>query len=70
MKALFAVSLVALLALSGCGNKKFEAIPDDELADSMHDCRMSQDQSPGMAIRCDNIERECERRRDDGRYVC
>ena len=36
----------------------------------MHDCRMSQDQSPGMAIRCDNIERECERRREDGRYVC
>ena len=70
VKALTAVSFVALFVVAGCGNKKFEAIPDQELADSMHDCRMSQDQSPGMAIRCDNIERECQRRREDGRYVC
>ena len=70
MKGLITLGCAALLLLAGCGNKKFEAIPDEDLADSMHECRMSQDQSPGMAIRCDNVARECERRRDAGRYVC
>ena len=70
MKGIIILSAAALLALSGCGNKKFEGIADDELADAMHECRMADNQSPGMAIRCDNIERECQRRREEGRYVC
>ena len=60
---------ITITALAGCDNK-FATVPDDELADSMYSCRTEQDQSPGMAIRCDNVIRECKRRRDDGRYVC
>ena len=60
---------VALLALSGCSSE-LESIPHDKLADTMHECRAGTDQSPGMAIRCDNIARECARRREEGKFVC
>ena len=60
---------IAFVMLSGCTNK-FESVPDEELADSMYMCRTEQDQAPGMAIRCDNVRRECARRRDNGRFVC
>ena len=55
--------------LSACENK-MGSIPDDELADIMHECRSVNEQSPGMAIKCDNIARECSNRREDGNYVC
>lgn len=60
---------IALLAMAGCDNK-FASIPDEELADKMYECRTVNDQSPGMAIKCDNVERECKRRREEGRFVC
>jgi len=60
---------ISLLWLYGCSNE-FEEISDHDLADSMYECRSIQDQSPGMAIRCDNVVRECDRRREDGRFVC
>ena len=68
MKKLMALVLAGGL-LTACENK-LEAIPDDELADTMHECRTVNDQSPGMAIKCDNIARECSRRRDEGKFVC
>jgi hypothetical protein len=61
--------VASLLLLAGCSNK-FESIPDEELADSMYECRTVQDQAPGMAMRFDNVARECKRRREEGRYVC
>ena len=61
--------VAALIASNGCSNDMAE-IPDTELADSMYECRQTVDHSPGGAIRCDNIARECERRRNEGRYVC
>jgi hypothetical protein len=60
---------ISLMMLGACSNK-FESIPDDELADKMYECRTVTDQSPGMAIKCDNVVRECKRRRDAGRFVC
>ena len=69
MKHLGVLLIAGPMLLAGCTNK-FESIPDEELADSMYECRTAQDQSPGMAIRCDNVTRECARRRDEGRYVC
>ncbi len=45
-------------------------MPAEELADKMYECRTVVEQAPGMAIRCDNIRRECKRRRDAGHFVC
>ncbi len=61
--------MAVIVLVTGCSNK-LEAIADNELADTMHECRVTDSQSPGMAIRCDNIERECARRREEGRFVC
>ena len=57
------------LALSACDSPLAE-MPDHELADAMYACTVSNEQTPGFAIRCDNLRRECGRRRDGGRYVC
>lgn len=64
-----AVCLGLIVVLGACSNK-MESIADEDLADSMHECRAVTDQSPGMAIKCDNVARECSRRREEGRFVC
>ena len=66
-RVLFAAFSIFILA--GCNNEAAK-IPDNELADNIYACRTAVDQSPGFAIRCDNYKRECERRREEGRYVC
>ena len=59
--------LTALLA--GC-ESKLASLSDTELQDKMYECRSTTEQSPGMAISCDNYRRECARRRDAGNFVC
>ena len=61
--------LYGTCCLAACSND-FADMPDTDLADGIYTCRTEIDQSPGMAIRCDNYQRECERRRDEGRFVC
>lgn len=62
-------ALLTLLLLSSCGNE-LAGLTDSELQDRAHQCRSGRDQTPGQAISCDNFRRECQRRRDEGRYVC
>ncbi len=62
-------TLVLIPLLFACSNK-LASVSDEDLADNMYECRTALDQSPGMAIRCDNVTRECKRRRDEGRFVC
>ena len=60
-----------LMILSGCGDSKFADLSSSELQDRYHRCENSDSLSPGAAITCDNIRRECENRADDmGRKVC
>ena len=63
------VVLAGLLGLAGCEGK-LASLPDNELQDRMYECDTTLDQSPGMAISCDNYRRECGRRREEGRFVC
>lgn len=67
MKLIASVGLTLLLA--AC-TSPFEDMPDNELADKVYACTTSTEQSPGFAIRCDNYKKECQRRRDEGKYVC
>ena len=59
----------ASVFLVGCEGK-LAGIGDMELQDKIYQCNTTADQSPGFAISCDNYRRECERRRDKGRFVC
>lgn len=58
-----------LAALAACGSK-LAALSDAQLQDKVYECNAAQSQSPGFAISCDNYRRECELRRENGRYVC
>jgi len=60
---------IAVILCSGCSNK-LAGMDDNELQDKSYACRQATQQSPGFAISCDNYKRECERRREAGRFLC
>ncbi|MFT7129850.1 MAG: hypothetical protein ACI89U_001968 [Gammaproteobacteria bacterium] len=60
--------IMLAIVLSGCDNK-WENMPDDELAAKSTDC-YGDSLSTAMIQVCKNYERECERRRSTGVYVC
>ena len=63
--------LTLSLVLLGCGDSKFADLSSSELQDRYSQCEKADSLSPGGAITCDNIRRECDKRADDkGRTVC
>ena len=69
MKPLFL--FISTIALMSCGESKFADLSSSELQDRYYECENSSSMSPGAAITCDNIRRECDSRADDkGRKVC
>ena len=56
--------------LAACGESKWEAMADDELAAKSSECQSIDDPGPAMIQVCKNYSRECERRRDLGFYIC
>ena len=68
MTRYFAAVAISLL-LSSCDGK-LASLADADLQDKVYECNAASSQSPGFAITCDNYRRECQRRRDEGRFVC
>ncbi|GAA5315237.1 MAG: hypothetical protein AseanaTS_04410 [Candidatus Pelagadaptatus aseana] len=70
MRNLVVISVV--LALMGCEPKSvLRQIPDHELAERRSYCLDHEPTAPGKAQACENIRRECERRKEElGSYVC
>ncbi len=57
--------------LTGCNDGPYADYSDTELQDAHHKCETADSMSPGAAITCDNIRRECKRRADEkGRTIC
>jgi hypothetical protein len=54
--------------LSGC-ESTWERMADEELAMKSSEC-MATEPGPAMAQVCANVERECQRRRQNKNYVC
>lgn len=61
--------MLVSVALIGC-ESKLASMSNEELADKMYECNSSVGSSPGFAIRCDNYNRECHARRENGVYAC
>jgi len=61
--------LIAMIFMAGC-ESKWEKMPDDELAMKSAECYNMNDPAPAMIQVCKNYKRECERRRDNGVYIC
>lgn len=62
-------AFLCLFLIAGCGSE-LERLTDEELQDRVYECKRETSMSPGKAITCDNYDRECQRRRKKGRYVC
>lgn len=63
--------LLTIIFLSACGESKFADLSQSELQNRYSECENASSLSPGAAITCDNIRRECEKRaKDKGRKVC
>jgi hypothetical protein len=61
--------LMSAVFLSAC-ESKWEKMPDDELAAKYSECFDVSDPGAAMIQVCKNYKRECERRRENGIYVC
>ncbi len=68
----FLLILLATFVLIGCeGNSKMKAMSDFELAQKNSACLIGKPTAPGKATACENIRKECDRRRKELKiYAC
>lgn len=69
MKTLVFVLASALLVVA-CNNSKMRNMSDGELAAKNDECLRAEPTAPGKVTACENIRKECERRRGEGVYAC
>ena len=63
------ILVMSVLLVSACTNELAE-IKDSELRSRAYRCVVEADQSTAEIQVCKNLERECERRREEGNFVC
>jgi hypothetical protein len=68
-RALLFIATVLLLAACE-GNSKMRQMNNTELASKRDECLRIDPTSPGKVTACENIRKECERRRSEGNYAC
>ena len=61
-------SIITLL--TACGGGKLTGLENAELASKRDECVRQNPTSPGKATGCENIRKECERRRAAGNFAC
>lgn len=65
----FVILSAVLFALIGCeGGMK--GMSDQELSSKNDACIKNNPSSPGKVTACENIRKECERRRKEGNFAC
>lgn len=64
------VWMLLIVSAAACSGSAMEDVTDSNLQAQAKDCKRTPDQGPAMAIQCGNVERECTRRRELGRFVC
>jgi len=70
MKSFFAM-IAAFVFLCACeGNSKMKQMSNAELASKRDECLRINPSAPGKVTACENIRKECERRRSQGNYSC
>jgi len=60
---------VVLIVLSGCEGG-LRSLSNQELTAKRDECVQRNPTSPGKVTACENIRKECERRRKDGNFSC
>ena len=64
-----AILLGAIFFLAACGGG-MSGMSNQELAAKSDECVRRNPTSPGKVTACENIRKECERRRKDKNYAC
>ena len=62
--------LVTSALLLGCEGGKMQRLSNDELVARNDECIKGNPTSPGKVTACENVRKECERRRKEGNYAC
>jgi len=70
MKSFPALIAVLVLVVACEGNSKMKQMSNSELASKRDECLRVNPSSPGKVTACENIRKECERRRGEGNYSC
>lgn len=70
MKPLIYMLVLVASVLSCEGRSSLRNMGDSELAAKRDDCLRHNPTAPGRVTACENIRRECERRRKEGNYAC
>lgn len=63
------ITLLSLIAISGC-ESKWQKMSNSDLAQKRSDCIIRNPTAPGSVTACENVRKECDRRRKDGNYAC
>ncbi|BCD95817.1 hypothetical protein [Marinagarivorans cellulosilyticus] len=66
----FLVLSTTLLLLAACGDGQLSGLDNAEIAGKRDECVRQNPTSPGRVTACENIRKECERRRKNGNYAC
>lgn len=65
------LALTSVFALSACeGSSKMRNMSNNELTGKMDDCVRREPTAPGQVTACENIRKECERRRKENNFAC
>lgn len=62
--------LVALLMFGVACGSAMDSVSDTNLKEQASECAKGGEMNPGMAIQCGNVEKECKRRQELGRFIC
>ena len=64
-----AIAMVTLMFVTACEGG-LSGLSNQELAAKSDECIQNNPTAPGKATACENIRKECEKRRKDGIYAC
>jgi len=63
------VVLLSIATLAACEGK-LQKLSNHELSAKMDECNQVNPTAPGKATACENIKKECARRRKEGNFAC
>lgn len=69
MKVIIVVA-VCVLAVACEGRSRLQSMDNFELMSKRDECLNKRPTAPGNVMACENIRKECERRRQSGNYTC
>ncbi len=62
--------ILVSLGLVACDGGKMQKMSNQDLAAKNEECVQGNPTSPGKVTACENVRKECERRRKEGNYTC